>query len=243
MVAERPPPSTPSIFLSARAGRLIWAETFTDLHLCATIELHNGVVTVSWMPQVLSSLGAAGGVSAVTSYLIGRRQNRTSLQVAHVQANTQADLAMTQRVIEHDKFRRQKLEEAYGHLMLWLHDMESSINDLWDHLCNPGAEHQEAATKLLDDWPWEMLRPPRDAARMRYFWSAKVQDLIGNLNELSSGLLNGGWAANIHREATGEEKEKFRRGQTEFWEHRTKILKTMTDVRHAIRKELLDSID
>ncbi|MFC5186030.1 hypothetical protein [Actinomadura harenae] len=165
------------------------------------------------------------------------------MQVADVQARTQIELAdrqfQAQRAIEEDKFCRQKLETAYEAVTEWLDGMERLIDEPWGHICADGPEHREAARKIVDDWPWETLRPPLAVSRLSYCWSEEVRELIYSLGGISSKLCFGASVANTNREAPKEKQGDYRRAQSEVWESRQDFQVKVAKTRRTIRKELL----
>lgn len=199
--------------------------------------------------QILSALGAGGVISAATTYVVGKRQQKTSLAVSRMQVSAQVQIAekqfKAQLGVEHFKMRQERLEEAYSYLMAWLYDIESTIDDIWRHICSEGDDHREAVRKLLRDWPWETLRPPRDAAKMRYYWDPKVEDLLDRFSEESSPFYTHADVANMDiNEATRKDraqKEAVRQEyRIEVWRDRSVMRRTIRDIRNIIRDELLD---
>lgn len=76
-------------------------------------------------------------VAAIAALAAGSRRARADITIAHRQLEAQLQLAHQQHQdqldAERDKQRRRKIDEAYGQLMLWLHDMQavaSRDNDL-----------------------------------------------------------------------------------------------------------------
>ena len=203
----------------------------------------DGGVTGTWVLQAVSTLGAGGAIGAFATYIAGKRQAETAQANAALNARTQIEVAdrqhQAQRVIEEDKFRRQMTAEGYKHLMLWLDDIKSTIDEIWDHICTSGPDHQQAAAKLLDDWPWKTLHPSRDAASVRHYWSDSVNNLIADIAESSSKFCNAGRVANSHRESNSEDLTIRRQAQSDVWENRDTMLKTMNHIYRITRNELL----
>lgn len=196
---------------------------------------------MSWQ-QIFSSLGTAGAIGALVAYLVGRGQQRTSNKVAQLQAHTQLEVARSQAqaqiAAKRDEQLRQAIEESYGLLMDWLHDVEQLMDDLWALLCTEGQEARDSARKILDDWPWTTIKPPKETAHTRFYWSANVNELLREFSGQSSRLVNAGNRAN-HEKCGSDDWERLENPRGEFWNTKNDIRRIFVRIERIVREEML----
>jgi hypothetical protein len=235
------------------------------LHLGAPVR-HNGQMDAALLSQFLPVLGTLAGalIGGVTAYRAGLVKTRADLEIARHQVNTQLAIAEGQRLIQiaidRDRQNRQKIEEAYLHLMEWLYEIESTISDIYSGLFSDDAELLVRCMKAIDDWPWETLRAPHYTAATRYMWSERVNNLMAAFGGISVEFVNAAERGyyihlpeDVMRRCVGPELAE-RRGQIRenaesgaleearraVFNGRRDLLDHLGKVRQAVRSEMID---
>jgi hypothetical protein len=116
-------------------------------------------------------------VGGLTAYAAGVHKSRADLRIAEMNLQTQLEIA----AIDRDRQNRQKVEEAYGYLMEWLFEIQSTVEEIWSGLFSDDEEFLVKCMRSIDEWEWTTLKAPRYTAATRYFWSDSVHDLLGKL--------------------------------------------------------------
>jgi hypothetical protein len=148
---------------------------------------HNSGMDPVLLSQLLPLIGAVAGamVGGLTAYAAGVHKSRADLRIAEMNLQTQLEIAEGQRQvqisIDRDRQNRQKVEEAYGNLMEWLFEIESTIEDISSGLFSDDEECLVKCMQSIDEWEWTTLKAPKYTAATRYFWSDSVHGLLGKL--------------------------------------------------------------
>jgi hypothetical protein len=234
----------------------------------STLLGHNVPIDPALLPQLLAVLGTIAGalVGGLTAYAAGVVKSRSDLRVAEWQVEAQLAISdgarQTQIAIDRDRQNRQKVEEAYGHLMEWLYDIEATIEEIYSGLFTDDEETLIRCVKLIDEWPWETLRAPRYTASIRYLWSAEVSERLGSFMGKSANFTAVALHAYIihvpdpvmRRCAPGptadnraESRKRYTSNPTEgmptgdVWRGRCELLNSIADVRVQVRREMFAS--
>jgi gas vesicle protein len=131
-------------------------------------------------PAVLPVIGTIAGtaIGALTGVLTVHVQSRTTRRVADMQARTQLQIAAAQHdmqvSVEISKRQRERKEEAYRTLMLWLDDIQVALEQVHSAVFSDNQEALRDALTIVDEWPWQTLRAPQYTAETRYLWSNAV---------------------------------------------------------------------
>ncbi|WP_157555428.1 hypothetical protein [Nocardia crassostreae] len=159
------------------------------------------------MEILIPVIGTLSGVfvANIMTLAAGSRRARTDREIAHRQLEAQLRLAQQQHTaqleIEREKQRRQEIDEAYGQLMVWLHEMQGRIDDIWIAVYSDEPDLIERVRNVLRDWPFGTLRPPREAAPTQYYWSSNVRKLVASLGGASFDLTSSATAVLNPRES------------------------------------------
>ena len=109
---------------------------------------HNGMMDPALLSQLLPVLGTIAGalVGGITAYAAGVAQSRSDMRAVEQQIDAQLAIAeesrRTEIAVDRDRQNRQK-EEAYGHLMEWLYDLESAVANVYSGLFSEDEENAD----------------------------------------------------------------------------------------------------
>lgn len=143
--------------------------------------------------QVMTVVGTLVGalITGLTTFAANARKAKTDLSIAQQQSKTQIEVARQQAnatiEAEIEKHRREKVEESYNELMAWMDDLERTLDAVWFGICaTPGEPSEKNAENILNEWPWETLRPPKSTARSQHYWSDAITELIAEFSGTSA---------------------------------------------------------
>lgn len=161
-------------------------------------------------------LGTLGGaiVAGMMTLAASSRRTLADREIARQQLETQLRLAQQQHKAdldaEREKQRRQKIDEAYGQLMVWLHEMQAKIDDVWVAVYSDDSELIERARHILYEWAFETLRPPKEAVPTQYYWSESVRRLLLEIGGVSEEFTSAANAALLPINHSAEEDTRLR---------------------------------
>lgn len=221
------------------------------------------------LPQLLILIGPLAGaiVGALAVYVVGVRKSKVDLRVAEMTIQTQREIAEGQRKIQididRDRQNRQKIEEAYGHLMGWIYEIEVAIEDICSGLSFGDEAYVVKCMRQVDDWSWETIRPPKYTAATSYLWSDSVRDLLGETGKPSAAFSGAALRAycirlspEVMRKCVGspraeriQECFKEYEGNITVWTDtmqamavgRAELLSILNKVQNQVRQEMLSS--
>lgn len=208
------------------------------------------------LPAASALLGAlvGGGVTFISTALksktdreIAARQMEHQLEIAQQQLRVQLEVVRqehaTQLEVEREKQRREKTEAACAQLMIWLYGLELTINEVWFGVCSDDADLVGKVQGLLDRWPWETLRPPKEAAATQHYWSEQVRELLSKFNYESASFTSAASVAIKGVDWYPGDKEKAKEGrskaQSDAWESRRRLIGIIEKIRESVHNELL----
>lgn len=209
------------------------------------------------LDQALPVLGTLIGalIAGITTYAAGARRAKTDLEIAERQTKTQVETARQQvesqleaarqqaRVTveaETEKHRREKLEEAYRHLMTWIDDVEQTVNDVWGGLFAKDPETQARTKHVLDQWPWETLRPAKEAAATQHYWSKEIRDLRRSFSGASAAFHSAaGVALKTAPNKYSDRDETVRKFISDTFDGWTKLIGILEDIRTQAHADVL----
>lgn len=210
------------------------------------------------LTQVLPVLGALIGslIAGLTTYAAGARRAKTDLEIAERQTKTQVETARQQVEsqleaarqqaratveVETEKHRREKLEEAYGHLMTWIDELEQTVNDVWGGLFAEDAETQANIRRVLDQWPWETLRPPKEATATQHYWSKEISELRRSFSGASAAFHSAAGAAlETAPNSDSDRDETVQKLISETWKGHSKLIGILEDIRTQAHADVLE---
>jgi hypothetical protein len=187
-------------------------------------------------------IGTLGGVLVGSLVTFGAAK-RVS---AHPPAVTPAPPADTgekqlriQLEAEAKRRRLEKIDDSYGKLLGWLYELEVTTDGVrlatWSK--KPDVIHR--SLKVVEEWPWQTLRPPRYVASTQHYWSDDVRALVDSFYRdsapfISSALIR---LARLGRAAEHDRAEDDRQAGN-LDEAAAKLRKTFARIREQVRREL-----
>ncbi|NYE46330.1 hypothetical protein HDA32_001450 [Spinactinospora alkalitolerans] len=187
--------------------------------------------------QLISTLGAAGGISAIVAYLTSRIQRSATVESAQIAASAQLNSALhqlqSQSDLERQKVTQTEKQASFQALSVWLHDLEVMIDDIWAGLCGEDLSERENARRLIEEIPWEGRRLPREIVQRKYLWSSETRNLVGEIIGHLGTLYNTSKGALVclDDERTispfyGKDERRVRLGEckSEVWQARSDFL-------------------
>ncbi|NUS44587.1 MAG: hypothetical protein HOQ24_12980 [Mycobacteriaceae bacterium] len=155
--------------------------------------------------QLFPALTALAGtvIGGLVTLSAASKQAKASREVARQQFENQLVLAQHQLAAqleaERGKQRRVKIDEAYGQLMLWMHDVRTLVDNIWVAIFSDDAAFVEETHKALIEWPFETLRPPREFAPAQFYWSDDVNELLIKFGGRSAEFVMNAKASLVHK--------------------------------------------
>ncbi|GAA1672930.1 hypothetical protein [Fodinicola feengrottensis] len=202
---------------------------------CAATE--DAAMPTETLVAIIGVVGVA--VGALLTHFTGMRQKNIDVALAVEMASKQV---YGQMAAERDRQRQQKIEEAYGHLNEWLYELEEQLVHVWFGMTDGAAPATlTRAQHIIDQWPWESLRPPRKSAATQFYWSPAVWDLLRKFDGASSEFYTN---ANIGLKFNAGKMEgddtAVQQYRSIVWPTRRQLLRIIKDIREQVREEMLD---
>lgn len=129
--------------------------------------------------------------------------------------------------------RRQKLEEANEQLMMWLHDLERTIDEVWAG-CYGEPDFRQRAELIVGRWPFDTLRVPDALAPVAFYWSRQSMARLREFNRASVDFVN---AARTALGGSGDDARKHS-ATTTVWEQRNVLIGLLDRVRDQVAADL-----
>jgi YD repeat-containing protein len=196
--------------------------------------------------QLLPIAGTLTGVliGAIATFANGVRRSRDLERQARAHLASGIEQQKILIYAEQVREQRKRIEESYAKLMSWLHDLERTIDEIWDGIYMTDNQGLTRVKHILDQWPWETLRVPRDLSFAEIYWSIEIRSLLRRFSGKSSRYVLGTrMIIEAKIESNVESDDDSMQQRTEMWDERGRLLGVIDEIRKQVRTELAPGSD